>query len=47
MRDLPIVNPRLAVEAVGFEQWEGKELGVLTAETERLYRMIRQNNSDE
>ena len=29
MRDLPIVNPRLAVEAVGFEQWEGKELGVL------------------
>ena len=29
MRDLPIVNPRLAVEAVGFEQWEDKDLGVL------------------
>ena len=29
MRDLPIVNPRLAVEAVGFEQWDDKDLGVL------------------
>lgn len=29
MRDLPIVNARLAVEAVGFEQWEDKDLGVL------------------
>ena len=29
MRDLPIVNPRLAVEAVGFEQWEDQDLGVL------------------
>jgi [NiFe] hydrogenase assembly HybE family chaperone len=29
MRDLPIVNSKLAVEAVGFEQWEDKDLGVL------------------
>ena len=29
MRDLPIVNPRLAIEAVGFEPWEDKCLGVL------------------
>ena len=29
MRDLPIVNPRLAVEAVGFEQWEEQDLGIL------------------
>ncbi len=29
MRDLPIVNPRLSVEAIGFEQWEDKDLGVL------------------
>ena len=29
MRDLPIVNPLLAVEAVGFEQWEDQDLGVL------------------
>ena len=29
MRTLPIVNPRLEVEAVGFEQWEDKDLGVL------------------
>ena len=29
MRDLPIVNPVLAVEAVGFEQWEDHDLGVL------------------
>jgi len=29
MRDLPIVNPVLAVEAVGFEQWEDQDLGVL------------------
>ena len=29
MRDLPIVNPMLAVEAVGFEQWEDHDLGVL------------------
>ena len=29
MRDLPIVNPRLEVEAVGFDQWEDQDLGVL------------------
>ena len=29
MRGLPIVNDRLAVEAVGFEQWEDQDLGVL------------------
>jgi [NiFe] hydrogenase assembly HybE family chaperone len=29
MRDLPIVNPELAVEAVGFERWEDQDLGVL------------------
>lgn len=29
MRDLPIVNERLAVEAVGFERWEDEDLGVL------------------
>ena len=29
MRDLPIVNPRLDVEAVGFDRWEGQDLGVL------------------
>ncbi len=29
MRDLPIVNSRLAVEAVGFDQWEDHDLGVL------------------
>jgi [NiFe] hydrogenase assembly HybE family chaperone len=29
MQDLPIVNPALEVEAVGFEQWEDKDLGVL------------------
>jgi [NiFe] hydrogenase assembly HybE family chaperone len=29
MRDLPIVNERLAVEAVGFEQWEDQDLGIL------------------
>ncbi len=29
MRELPIVNPALAVEAVGFEQWEEQDLGVL------------------
>ena len=29
MRDLPIVNPVLAVEAVGFEQWDDQDLGVL------------------
>lgn len=29
MQGLPFVNPRLAVEAVGFEQWEDKDLGVL------------------
>ena len=29
MADLPIVNPRLEVEAVGFEQWEDQDLGVL------------------
>ncbi|HSM29087.1 MAG TPA: [NiFe]-hydrogenase assembly chaperone HybE [Woeseiaceae bacterium] len=29
MRGLPIVNPRLAVEAVGFERWEDEDLGVL------------------
>jgi [NiFe] hydrogenase assembly HybE family chaperone len=29
MRGLPIVNERLAVEAVGFEQWEDQDLGIL------------------
>lgn len=29
MRDVPILNPRLAVEAVGFRGWQGKWLGVL------------------
>jgi len=29
MRDLPIVNPRLEVEAVGFERWEDQDLGIL------------------
>lgn len=29
MRDLPIVNPRIRVEAVGFRNFEGNELGVL------------------
>jgi [NiFe] hydrogenase assembly HybE family chaperone len=29
MRDLPIVNPRLAVEAVGFDRWEDQDLGIL------------------
>ena len=29
MQDLPIVNTRLDVEAVGFEQWEDKDLGIL------------------
>jgi [NiFe] hydrogenase assembly HybE family chaperone len=29
MRDLPIVNPRLEVEAVGFDRWEDQDLGVL------------------
>ena len=29
MQGLPIINSRLAVEAVGFERWEGQDLGVL------------------
>lgn len=29
MRDLPIVNPSVKVEAVGFQGYEGHELGVL------------------
>ena len=29
MQELPIVNSRLAVEAVGFGQWEDRDLGVL------------------
>ena len=29
MRDLPIVNSRLEVEAVGFERWEEEDLGIL------------------
>jgi len=29
MRELPIVNPRLAVEAVGFDRWEDQDLGIL------------------
>ena len=29
MRDLPIVNPSLRVEAVGFDRWEDRDLGVL------------------
>jgi len=29
MRELPIVNPRVQVEAVGFQDYEGHQLGVL------------------
>jgi len=29
MRGLPVVNPALGVEAVGFEEFEGHQLGVL------------------
>jgi [NiFe] hydrogenase assembly HybE family chaperone len=29
MQDLPIVNPRVQVEAIGFQDYEGHELGVL------------------
>lgn len=29
MRDLPIVNPHVRVEAVGFQEFDGHELGVL------------------
>ena len=29
MRDLPFINERLHVEAVGFRRWEGRWLGVL------------------
>ncbi len=29
MADLPIVNPALAVEAVGFRPWQGRWVGVL------------------
>ena len=29
MRDLPIVNPKLAVAAVGFDRWEDQDLGIL------------------
>lgn len=29
MQDLPIVNPQVAVEAVGFQDFEGHRLGVL------------------
>ncbi len=29
MRELPIVNPRVQVEAVGFQDYDGHELGVL------------------
>lgn len=29
MRDVPILNPRVDVEAVGFRDWEGRWLGVL------------------
>ena len=29
MRGLPIVNTRLTVEAVGFDRWEDRDLGVL------------------
>ncbi len=31
MRDLPIYNPALAVEAVGFREWEGHWLGVIVS----------------
>jgi [NiFe] hydrogenase assembly HybE family chaperone len=31
MRGLPITNPHLAVEAVGFQDWEGRQIGVLIA----------------
>ncbi|HSO07615.1 MAG TPA: [NiFe]-hydrogenase assembly chaperone HybE [Pelomicrobium sp.] len=29
MRDVPILNPRVEVEAVGFRVWEGRWLGIL------------------
>jgi len=29
MQGLPVVNPRLAVEAVGFDRWQDNDLGVL------------------
>jgi [NiFe] hydrogenase assembly HybE family chaperone len=29
MRDVPILNPRVGVEAVGFRSWEGRWLGIL------------------
>ncbi|RRJ83663.1 [NiFe]-hydrogenase assembly chaperone HybE [Aestuariirhabdus litorea] len=29
MQDMPLINRRVAVEAVGFEEWEGHWLGVL------------------
>lgn len=29
MRDVPILNPRVEVEAVGFRDWEGRWLGIL------------------
>ncbi len=29
MQDLPIVNTKLSVEAVGFDQWEDRDLGIL------------------
>jgi len=31
MRDVPLVNPALAVEVVGFRPWQGRALGVLVA----------------
>jgi [NiFe] hydrogenase assembly HybE family chaperone len=44
MRDLPIVNPRLAVEAVGFERWEDQDLGILI--TPWFMNLVLLPNSD-
>jgi [NiFe] hydrogenase assembly HybE family chaperone len=44
MRDLPIVNDRLAVEAVGFEQWEDQDLGILI--TPWFMNLVLLPNSD-
>ena len=44
MRDLPIVNSRLAVEAVGFDRWEDKDLGVLI--TPWFMNLVLLPNSD-
>ena len=44
MRDLPIVNARLAVEAVGFDRWEDQDLGVLI--TPWFMNLVLLPNSD-